>query len=135
MMFTLDISDAYPSAAGLESWKRTVSLERDSGVTIEDSANFASNGATVVMHLMTASHVEVADGKLKLNEAPMTDGRLTGKAEIVFDASAFEVSTEEISLVDGERLHTIWGPRLVRVVMEAASLPRSVLWSMHITNS
>ncbi|MCH2662988.1 heparinase II/III-family protein [bacterium] len=135
MMFTLDISDAYPSAAGLESCKRTVSLERDSGVTIEDSANFASNGATVVMHLMTACDVEVADGKLKLNEAPMTDGRVTGKAEIVFDASAFEVSTEEISLVDGERLHTVWGPRLVRVVMEAASLPRSVLWSMHITNS
>jgi hypothetical protein len=36
------------------------------------------------------------------------------------------------SMVDGERLHTIWGPRVVRITLRATSPPQKATWLLQI---
>lgn len=59
---TADLTHAWPAAAGLRSYRRTVTLDRAAGtLTIEDMAD--GNFACATMHLMTAEEpLRVADG-------------------------------------------------------------------------
>ena len=132
--FALDIADAYPHEAGLVSWNRTIRLNRDEDVEIADTCEFAESGGEVVLHLMTACDVEIGEGVLILTEADLADGRVTGAGQIAFDAESFEASVEDISLVDGERLHRVWGPRVVRISLKARGLAKEAAWSMRITH-
>ena len=129
--FSLDMASAYPAEAGLNAWKRTVTLERSSGVTIEDQATFGSDGGEVVFHLMTACDVDVGDGELVLQEVSLPDGRSTGSGRIVID-DGFSVSLDKISLDDGERLHKIWGSYVTRVLLKADQLGASESWKLEV---
>jgi hypothetical protein len=82
---------------------------------------------------MTASEVVVGNGILDLKEVPLADGRVSGAAKIHFDADVFNVSTEEISLVDGEKLHTVWGPRVVRITLCVKNPQTQGQWTLRIT--
>jgi hypothetical protein len=128
----LDISGAYPAEAGLASLHRQVTLNREVGVEIEDACVFAETGGEVVLHLMTACDVQIGDGTLTLKEAPLPDGRVTGSGQITFDQSTFTASTEEISLEGGERLHKIWGHRVVRISLKASGLGTRTSWTVKI---
>ena len=130
--FQQDISDAYGDEAGLKEWVRTIRFERATGVQIEDAFELAKSGGEIALHLMTACDVEIGDGVLKLKEVELADGRMSVTAQISFDADVFETSAEEISLVDGERLHTIWGPRVVRITLLAANVPKEAKWTLRI---
>jgi hypothetical protein len=130
--FELDIAGAYPAEAGLKSWRRRVSLERGSAVEVTDAASFQQAGGSVTMHLMTACEVEIGQGVLTLSETELADGRVTGSGRIQFDSS-LTATVEAISLVEGERLHKIWGPRVVRISLEARDLGSDVSWTMRIT--
>ena len=132
--FALDIADAYSQEAGLVSWNRTIRLNRKRDVEIVDVCTFAESGGEVVLHLMTACGVEIGEGVLNLTEAELADGRVTGSGKIAFDAESFKASVEDISLVDGERLHRVWGPRVVRISLKATGLSSEESWSMRITH-
>jgi hypothetical protein len=99
-----------------------------------DVCTFAESGGEVVLHLMTACGVEIGEGVLNLTEAELADGRVTGSGKIAFDAESFKASVEDISLVDGERLHRVWGPRVVRISLKATGLSSEESWSMRITH-
>lgn len=99
--YRLNIGATYPDDAGVESWIRTVEFSRGKDVRIEDAWELTKVDA-LALHLMTVCEVGVGSGLLELKEVPLADGRVSGSAKIHFEASAFDVSTEEISLVDGE---------------------------------
>ncbi len=129
----LDISGAYPAEAGLRSLHRQVRLNREVGVDIEDACVFAEAGGEVVVHLMTACDVQIEDGTLTLKETRLPDGRVTGSGQITFDPSTFTASTEEISLEGGERLHNIWGSRVVRISLTATGFGTEASWTVRVT--
>jgi hypothetical protein len=131
--FALDIADTYPQEAGLVSWNRTIRLNRDRDIEITDVCRFAESGGEVVLHLMTACDVEIGGDALNLTEADLPDGRVTGSGKISFDNDSFDASIEEISLVDGERLHQVWGPRVLRIALKATGLTMDAAWLMRIT--
>ena len=56
--FSLDLAKAYPADAGINSWKRTVTLNRGRGVQVKDVSNLQRAGS-VVQHLMTCFPAEV----------------------------------------------------------------------------
>ena len=128
----LDISDAYPAEAGLESWYRRVRLNREAGVEIEDTCVFTESGGNVVLHLITACDVQIGASTLTLEETPLPNGRVTGSGQINFDKDVFTVSTEEISLEGGERLHKIWGTRVVRISLATDDLETKASWNVLI---
>jgi len=75
----------------------------------------------------------VGNGVLDLKEVALVGGRVSGAGKIHFDADIFDVSTEEISLTDGEKLHTIWGPRVVRIILNVKNLQKQGQWTLRIT--
>ena len=130
--FRLDITDAYPEEACLKSWVRTVRLTRAKDVQVEETYNLTRPVEEIALHLMTACDVETADGVLTLRETSLADGRVSGAAKIHYDAPAFEASTEAISLEGGERLHSVWGPRVVRITLRAVNPPEKATWTLRI---
>jgi len=130
--FRLDISDAYPEEAGLKSWVRTVRLTRAQDVQVEETYNLAGPVEEIALHLMTPCDVETADGVLTLRETPLADGRVSGAARIHYDGDVFEALTEAISLEGGERLHSVWGPRVVRITLRAVNPPEEATWTLRI---
>ena len=50
--FSLDIAGAYPQEAQVNSWKRTVTLNRGKGVQVKDVIDLKKAGS-VTQHLMT----------------------------------------------------------------------------------
>ncbi|MFT5366248.1 MAG: hypothetical protein ACI8V2_001195 [Candidatus Latescibacterota bacterium] len=130
--YRLNISNAYPEDAGVTSWIRTIGFTRGQDVQVEDVYALTKPDA-LTLHLMTASEVVVGNGILDLKEVPLADGRVSGAAKIHFDADVFNVSTEEISLVDGEKLHTVWGPRVVRITLCVKNPQTQGQWTLRIT--
>ena len=130
--FKLDIAGAYPPEAGLKTWVRTMVLDRDKEVRIEDAYELSAGGEEIRLHLMTPCDVAIDKGVLKLKEAPLADGRTSGAGQIHFDASVFEASVEAISLEGGERLHTVWGPRVMRIALVVKNPPQKAVWKLVI---
>ena len=129
----LDIAAAYPPEAGIRSWNRGIRLNRASDIEIQDACVFEKDGSQVTLHLMTACDVEVEAGTLVLQETPLPGDRVTGSGRITFDSGTFEARVEKISLEGGERLHKIWGSRIVRVLLTARNLSNQEKWNLRIT--
>ncbi|MGA1196746.1 MAG: heparinase II/III domain-containing protein [Candidatus Latescibacterota bacterium] len=130
--YQLNIAKAYAAEAGVKSWMRTIGFERGKGVQIDDVYELTKADA-LTLHLMTASDVVVGKGVLDFKEVSLADGRVSGVGKIHFDADIFDVTTEEISLMDGEKLHKIWGSRVVRIVMQVKNLQKQGQWTLHLT--
>jgi len=61
-------------------------------------------------------------------------GQLTlGPVRVFYDASVFSPVTEEIKIVDNERLHDSWGDRLFRVLLVAENPIARGEWRLQIT--
>jgi hypothetical protein len=129
----LDIAGAYPPEAGLESWRRTVRLERGQAVHIEDTYELVSRPQSLTMSLLTPCTVNTSTpGTLRLGTRPITAGRQAGSAAIQYDASRFSAAVETI-LVDDVQLQGVWGTQLFRVVLTATNPAQQDTWSLRIT--
>lgn len=129
--FQLQLKDAYAKDAGIQSWVRALTLTRGQGVEIADAFELIK-AESLVLHLMTVCEVEIGDGVLVLKSTSLVDDRVSGAAKIHFDADVFDVSTEAISLTDGERLHTIWGPRVIRIILRVKQPQKMGQWSLRV---
>lgn len=110
--FTIDISEAYPAAAGLNSWQRSCTLQRGSAsaVTIDDKFSLQQAGE-VKLFLMACEKPEmISPDKLQLTTK---DGR---QASMLFPAE-LAVSWEKIALTDAIMIN-IWGDHLYRIQLQ-----------------
>jgi hypothetical protein len=114
--FALDLARAYPSEAGVESWRRTVTLDRARGqVELREAYALREVKEPLRLSLMTPLRVDAATpGEVHLR-AP-DDSAGAAHYVIRYDASRFRASAEEIPLGDA-RLRGVWGERLARVVL------------------
>jgi hypothetical protein len=115
----LDIGGAYPENAGIESWYRTVRLDRSVGVTVEDAYELRGDPTSMTWCLLTASAATLRQpGVIELSEVPLPGGRASGAGHLRYDANTLDAAIEEIPIEDG-RLGSIWGARLARIVLTA----------------
>ncbi|WP_114749912.1 heparinase II/III domain-containing protein [Pleomorphovibrio marinus] len=108
--FTVDISNAYPDEAGVDTWLRTYSLRPGKEFLIENDFRLQKTEGETLQHFITACKVS-NDGEGRLT--------LTGdgfKLEMQFDPNLFEVSTNPIKM-DDERLQTAWPDGLERIAL------------------
>jgi hypothetical protein len=111
--FALDIGAAYPPEAGIETWTRTLRLDRAKNeVVVRDAFVLQKAGGTVDFSLMTPCAVSVSGGVIQLAGAVM----------ILFDASKLHVAVEDIK-TDDARLRSVWGESLRRILLKAKDLP------------
>ena len=115
--FSLDIAKAYPEGAQVQSWKRTVTLERGKQVILEDRYILKGAKQPIQMTLMSWRKPELTgEGKIRLASP---EGILDAKSVIIhFDKGQWNAALETIPLEDGQ-LRSSWGERLYRILLTA----------------
>ncbi|MDR2563349.1 MAG: heparinase II/III-family protein [Prevotellaceae bacterium] len=109
--FSVDISGAYPSNAGVKSWIRAYNLKRGNSFTISDRYELVENRGGSSLNFMTACKVSVDKLGILVLEG---DGF---KAELSYDSSKIKVRTENIKLEDNN-LKRSWGEDITRIIMD-----------------
>lgn len=111
----MDIAASYPAEAGVGSWKRSVQLNRNKNVTVND--NLVLNKAEKLeQHLMTCYPAEVTkDGEVIIHFKDK-DGKLQD-FKVVYDAKKMKAAVEKIPLTAMEDKGIIekWGDNIYRI--------------------
>ncbi|MFB3827466.1 MAG: heparinase II/III family protein [Bryobacteraceae bacterium] len=109
--FRLDIAKAYPAEAGVESWVRTLRLDRARNeITVEENYRLRQAVPQITLTLMTPRAPRISGGVVRLDDV-----------RVEFD-KALSARSEEIKLEDG-RLRGAWGERLYRILLVAEHPP------------
>lgn len=104
---TLDIAKAYPEAADVKSWQRTVTL-KGTEVEVTEKYTLGTYKAPSRLMFMTTVMPDVSKaGTVRL-----------GKNTITYDAARLSVTVEDKSALLDPLLTGLWGNRLYRIVME-----------------
>lgn len=131
--FKLNIATAYPAEAGLNSWYRTVRLDRGQGVTVTDTYDLNKDVSEMTLSLLTASAVDLSEaGKIKLSGLELSNGQKSGSGTVRYDAGKFSATMEAIDITDN-RMHGSWGSRLYRIVLKTQNPPRQDTWTVAVT--
>lgn len=102
----LDVAEAYPESAGLDSAWREAALDRDSRtITLHDSWRFTSARVMTLVLMTAVPPSEETDGVL-----------LLGPARLRYDAARFTVQSERIAVED-EKLSAVWGDAVHRLLL------------------
>jgi len=106
----MDITEAYPKAAGAETWNRIVRFNRGKDVVIVDSYTLKKPSKDIIENFIVAGKVtDTGSGELLLNdrekEVPML---------LEYDSSKLSAEIESIQLKDS-KLRQIWGDYLYRI--------------------
>jgi hypothetical protein len=126
--FSLDIAAAYPAEAGVESWRRTLRLDRDRNrIDLTDTYQLRKNVNEITLTLMSACEPgSPRPGIVWLLE----NGRRL--AEVSYDAALFRPTIELIDIKDA-RLRGVWGERIFRILIKATNSPAKGEWRVAIT--
>ncbi|GAA4307689.1 heparinase II/III-family protein [Compostibacter hankyongensis] len=118
--FSLDMASAYPSGADINSWRRTIQLNRGKAVTVTDDIDL-KNARSYTEHMMTVYPAEVAaPGRLLIHYRPEQ-----GKARdflVKYDARQWNATVEKVKLgtMEDQGILKNWGDRIYRISFEAA---------------
>ncbi|HUT20252.1 MAG TPA: heparinase II/III family protein [Anaerolineae bacterium] len=130
---SLDIAGAYPQAAGLESWVRTITLQRGHQVEIVDHYVLGTPAKEIVLSVLTPATPHLVEpGRISFVASPLPDGRLSGAGQLAYDPEQLEAAVEEVPITD-ERLNGTWGSRLRRIVFTARTPTLRGTWSFRIS--
>jgi len=123
----LELAPAYSKSAGIESWVRTIRLQRGESLKVDDRFTLREASSDIVQHLMTPCDIELlADGQFRLWKADSGVDLL-----VCYDPPQLQVSVETIPLEDAS-LQTAWGPQLRRVLLRASQPQKQGAWSVVI---
>jgi hypothetical protein len=123
----LNLAGAYPREANLESWQRTLRLDRAANrIEIADRYSLGKAAPWITLTLMTPCRV-TQEGPGKLSLAVASGDRVN----IAYENS-LTPAIEEIRLEDAN-LRSVWGERIYRVLLRAETPPQRGSWITHIT--
>jgi Heparinase II/III-like protein len=108
----LDLAAAYPAAAGVRSWHRTLRLDRTEPlIAIHDRWELSQLSQATVCYLITPEEPQVTGTTIVLPSGLAIDIDAT-----VDGASAGRISAERRDL-DDPQLRSIWGGHLYRIIL------------------
>lgn len=111
---SLDIAGAYPDAAHVTSWQRTVTLHRGRDVDVEERYRLSAIGSPLTLNYLTVLRAEPASpGRVRLSDP----GDPAARAFVlIYDANRLDASVETIPVTD-TRMRGSWGGELRRIVL------------------
>ncbi len=119
--FSLDLAKAYPPAAGILSWIRTISFERGRQITLHERFALQEARVPVALSLMSCRRPEVRPGGRIFLAEPSPSER-AGSLSIYYDDKFFKADVETIPISDA-RLLSSWGDHLYRIRLIAQQTP------------
>lgn len=112
---TSDIAGAYPPAAGLISWQRSVQLERGKAVILADNFHLREPTADIVWNFICAAEPRlVRPGLVELRTPRAGDRALA----FSFDAQELDASVEKVEVED-PWIREFWGAQVYRLRVKA----------------
>jgi hypothetical protein len=123
--FSADIAGAYPSAAGVKKWVRTVRLNRGRNIEVRDSFELKSTSVPIMENLITPCELR----QKKAGEMIMRESKTGIEVLLEYDADKFEVEGDMIDLED-EKLADVWGNRLYRIRLVSKGATKQDKWVM-----
>lgn len=122
---SMDIANAYPAAAFVEKWNRTISLNRAKNeISLIDKAVLKEYKAPNELNFLTPLNVEMKKGKLLFR---------TGLI-ISFDENKFEAKIDE-QQIDDARLAAAWGAKIYRIRLITKLKEKSSEYKVLITQA
>jgi hypothetical protein len=115
---TLDIAGAYPEEAGVSKWIRSVTLNRSENIIITESYELKEIKGDTIINFLTPCKVILSDRQIVLKAIEISEGRMSGNAQIHYDGNKLSPSVEEVKVEDNG-LKRIWGDRLTRIMLKA----------------
>ncbi|SFE44328.1 Heparinase II/III-like protein [Chitinophaga sp. CF118] len=114
---TMDIGASYPAAAGIEKWERSIRLNRQKSVEVEDLIKLKT-GNSVTEHLMTCYPVDVENPGILVIHQPSKDLYLQ------YPSEKFTISIEKVPLVamEDQGVKQKWGDNIYRINLKAIGL-------------
>lgn len=112
---SLDISKSYPEKAGVNSWQRSIRLNRGKNIEVSDVISL-KKGSNLTQHLMTCYPADVVTpGKLVIHYAPK-DGAAKDFV-ITYNPGQLQPAVEKIPLTAAEDKGIIekWGDTIYRI--------------------
>ena len=119
--FSLDIAKAYPDEAGINSWKRTIVLNRGKGVQVKDVVDL-EKAESATQHLMTCYPCEVSKpGEVIVRYK--TKERKTLEFAIKYNPKQFRATIEKVKLEteEDEGISSRWGDVIHRINFDLLS--------------
>ncbi len=124
----MDITDAYPQKAGIESWNRMVRLNREQDVQIVDTYHLRQPSRDITENLIIAGNVEEQKpGQLILN-----DPEQTVKLLMEYDPEKVSAIVYTLDLEDG-KLRSVWGDNIYRIRLNAKSEKKEDEWKIRFS--
>jgi len=117
--FALGIADAYPKEAGILSWRRAFTFQREGEIAVEDAYQLSGAPQSLYFSLITPCEVSIGeDGLIALGERELPGSVSTGTATLRLDAALLSASVEEAPVEDSG-LTNVWGDCLFRIELKA----------------
>jgi len=111
---TLDLAAAYPEAAKIKRWTRTLRLERHGPITLTDDYDLCESREPAVWNFMLARKPELSAGNIILRTG-------TGQAAALHYNAELFTATVEPRIIDDVQLKAVWDDRIFRVQLTERS--------------
>ena len=120
----MNIAPAYPNEAGINSWLRTVRLNRGTDLQVVDSFDLKEKSKEIVQNLITPCEI-VRD---EPGQMVIRDPKEELEMVIRYDSQKLSLESEPIDLND-ERISNVWGKRLYRIMLKPKSATIKDMWT------
>lgn len=114
-ILTEDLAKSFPATASINSWKRTMKLNRGKNVEISDVYSL-KEAKSITQHLMTCYPAELASpGKLVIHSK--NDTALAKDFVVKFDPKKMDVAVEKVKLetMEDKGIRSKWGDNIYRI--------------------
>jgi hypothetical protein len=127
-----DIAPAYPAAAKVKSWLRTVRLNRGRNIELTEAFELAETAGETTLNYLTPLEADTSQpGRVALHAAAHS-GRPAVKMRMDYDATKLAPTVERIPMTDA-RLAKSWGTHLNRLVLRARAPALADTWRLRLT--
>jgi hypothetical protein len=122
---SMELAGVYPPQAGLQSWRRTLRLNRGSNIQLTDRFVLGQAARDLTLTLMTPCRIrQRRPGVLEL-----LTGDSSRPVQLIFEHQKLSAKLEEIPLQD-RGLRKDWGDTITRILLVAATTQREDVWNV-----
>ncbi len=127
----MDLAPAYPSAAKVEKWVRTVRLDRGHSVVITEAFVLREAVGQTFENLMTPMEVDASQRDKIVMQSTHKPGETSVVVLLEYDSNQLAPTVEKIPLTDS-RLVKSWGQQLNRIQLKARSSVLKGSWTLRL---
>lgn len=121
----MDIAPAYPDEAGINSWLRTVRLNRGEDVQIVDSFDLKTKSRNIVQNLITPCEIVWQQPGLLV----LQDSKEQFEMTMRYDSQKLVLECDTIDINDA-KISTIWGGHLYRIELRPKTATAKDIWKL-----